>query len=95
MNDFVDYLTNYGCHSTEPAWWNFEFPCGRGANVRLSNTPFTFDVEVDEEDGDSMDAYSEQTTEQVRKRLSELAALPADRAKVAHQVAAALSEEHL
>jgi hypothetical protein len=77
--DLRDFLTDSGHHSNAPAWWNFEFPSGRAANVWLSNTPFAFDMEVDRsaDDLDGMEAFSDQTTEQVRERLTELMSEPA------------------
>jgi hypothetical protein len=79
MKELSDFLTNAGCHSNEPAWWSYEFPSGRAANVWLSGTPFTFDMEVDRsaDEIDGSDTFSDQTTDQVRDRLNELMDEPA------------------
>ena len=74
--DFSQHLTDSGYHSNTPAWRNYEFPCGRGANVWLSATPFRFDMEMATVDGDDLDVFSGLTTEQVEEKLAQLASLP-------------------
>lgn len=69
------HVRDYGHHSNDPAWWNFVFPNGRGANVALSRWPFRFDVDYDGEDGDF--TATGLTSEQVEAKLAEVAALPA------------------
>ena len=68
------HVTDYGFESNEPAWHNFVFPNGRGANVAISKWPFRFDVEYDGDDG--MFVAAGLTTEQVEEKLTEVAALP-------------------
>ncbi len=69
------HLDNSGCHSDTPAWWNFVFPNGRGANVWLSKWPFRFDMEFDGLHG--FFTASSLTTVEVEAKLTEVAALPA------------------
>ena len=69
------HVTDYGFSSNEPAWWNFAFPNGLGANVFLSKWPFRFDVEYDGGDGD-FSTVNGLTTEQVEAKLTEVAGLP-------------------
>jgi hypothetical protein len=77
MSDINDFLTDFGHHSKDPCWWNFEFPSGRNVNVCLSTRPFLFDVEMDPADpDDDMVVLSGQTSEQVLSRLGGLAGEP-------------------
>jgi hypothetical protein len=68
------HVTDYGFESNEPAWWNFAFPNGRGANVSLSKWPFRFDVEYDGDEG--FFNATGLTSEQVEAKLTKLAGLP-------------------
>lgn len=89
MITLSDFITDSGHHSDTPAWWNFEFPCGRAANVWLSQEPFRFDMEVDRDtSGDlGMDTFTALTSTEVEEKLRALAELPADEQRVMDSVA--------
>lgn len=73
------HLADSGYHSNTPAWWNFEFPNGYGANVWLSRWPFRFDVELDVgfEEADGMVSAEGLTSEELEAKLTEVAGRPA------------------
>lgn len=71
------HVTDYGFESSEPAWWNFVFPNGYGANVSLSRWPFRFDLELDVEGNDGLSRAEGLTSDELEAKLTEVAGRPA------------------